>query len=641
LRLRAARIRDRLDLDNLTTTIKLTLFDCLLDEGITAEAAHLPGLLLRRCLLTHPSMPALCADELRTDAGVSFEGSTIRAYSADGAIRLNGAQIGGQLDCSGAIMANPSGAVLHGERLKVNDNVFLSSGFTAEGAGADGAIRLVGARIGGQLDCSGATITSPSGPALQGDHLHVEGNVLLRAGFTANGCGGGGAVRLTWARIGGQLDCSGATFANPSGTALWAGALQVTGSVYLRVGSTGDPLTAEGVGEKGAVRLVGARIGGQLDCSGATITNPSGPALHCEHLKVDGNVRLSTDFVANGGGDGAVRLAWAHVGGELNCSGATITNPSGPALRAGSLHVAGSVFLSAGFTADGVGELGAVRLSGAHISRQLDCSGATITNPNGPALHGERLQVDGDVVLHAGFFAADGELGSMRLSGAHIGGQLDCSSAIVTSKSNPLHRWTLDGLTYPRLPLDPLGQGAAGWLDLFQRATPSYAAQPYQQLASVYRAAGHDRDVRQILIAQRQAQLARGVLTGRERLWARITGTILGYGYQPWRALLFLLCVVITSVLLTITLGVHGALIHPPDPKNPTAATVSCTVAERIGVGLEVGAPFLDTHARDSCTTTRTATGIGLSYSIWGMQLLTGILAALFVAGFTSIVRKT
>jgi hypothetical protein len=73
LRLRAARIRGRLDLDNLNTTVKLTLLDCLLDEGITAEAAHLPGLSLRRCLLTHPSKPALYADELRTDAGVSLE----------------------------------------------------------------------------------------------------------------------------------------------------------------------------------------------------------------------------------------------------------------------------------------------------------------------------------------------------------------------------------------------------------------------------------------------------------------------------------------------------------------------------------------------------------------------------------------
>jgi hypothetical protein len=196
-------------------------------------------------------------------------------------------------------------------------------------------------------------------------------------------------------------------------------------------------------------------------------------------------------------------------------------------------------------------------------------------------------------------------------------------------------------LTYTRLPLDPHGKSTAGWLDLFRTATPAYAAQPYQQLASVYRAAGHDRDVRRILIAQRQAQLDRGLLTGRERLWARITGITLGYGYQPWRALLFLLSVVVTSVVLAITLGAHGALIHPLDPRNPTAATVPCSVTERVDVGLEVGAPFLDTHARDRCTTTNTVTGIGLSYSTRGLQLLTGILAALFIAGFTGIVRKT
>lgn len=157
----------------------------------------------------------------------------------------------------------------------------------------------------------------------------------------------------------------------------------------------------------------------------------------------------------------------------------------------------------------------------------------------------------------------------------------------------------------------------------------------------MYRAAGHDRDVRQILIAQRQVQLDRGVFTGRERLWAKITGIILGYGYQPWRALLFLLCVVIASVLLTIILGVHGALIHPQDPNNPTAATVACTVAERVGVGLEVGAPFLDTHARDNCTTTRTATGIGLSYSIWVCSYSPGSLPPSSSPVSPDIVRKT
>lgn len=525
LRLRAACIRGRLDLDNLTTTMKLTLLDCLLDEGITAEAAHLPGLSLRRCRLTHASEPALYADELRTDAGVSFEGSTFLACTAEGAVRMNGARIGGQLDCSGATITNSAGPALHGERLKISDNVLLSGDFTAVGASERGAVRLTGAHIGGQLDCSGATVTNGSGPAVQGEHLHVDGNVLLRGDFTAQG-------------------------------------------------------------------------------------------------------------------NGAVSLRWARFGGWLDCSGATITNTSGPALTAGAMQIAGSVLLNKGFTADGADERGAVRLTGARIGIQLDCSGATITNSCGPALHGERLHVGGDVFLRGGFTAeGEGEQGTVRLTGAHIGGQLDCSAAVVASRSNPQHRWSLDGLTYLRLPLDPLGTGTAGWLDLLRTATPAYAAQPYQQLASVNQAAGQDRDVRHIHIAQRQAQLDRRVLTGRDRLWARITGLTLGYGYQPWRALLILLGLIVTSVVLTITLGAHGALTHQ-DPKNPAAA-VPCSITERVDVGLDAGAPFLNTHTQNPCTTTNTATGIGLSYSTQALQLLTGAVAALFVAGLTGIVRKT
>ncbi len=99
--------------------------------------------------------------------------------------------------------------------------------------------------------------------------------------------------------------------------------------------------------------------------------------------------------------------------------------------------------------------------------------------------------------------------------------------------------------------------GRDGWLDLFLTATLAYAAKPYQQLASVYREAGHDRDVRQILIAQRQAQLDRSVLTGSEWLWARITGITLGYGYQPWRAMLFLLGPHACRVLAEPARGAH------------------------------------------------------------------------------------
>jgi hypothetical protein len=54
---------------------------------------------------------------------------------------------------------------------------------------------MIGARIGGELDCSGVTITNPSGAALHGEHLQVAGNLSLRAASPPT-------VTVSWARYG-------------------------------------------------------------------------------------------------------------------------------------------------------------------------------------------------------------------------------------------------------------------------------------------------------------------------------------------------------------------------------------------------------------------------------------------------------
>jgi hypothetical protein len=494
LQLRGAVICGRLDLDHVTTTVKLTLLDCLLKEGITADTAHLASLSLQRCHLRHDKQAAVFADGLHTDGEVSLEGSTIAACTANGAIRLVGA-VCFQLTCSGANVNNPDGPALYAPGLQVGNGINFGDGFTAHGNGDDGAVRLVGARITGTLTFAGATITNPTGPAMDADQLTVDGgDVVLdvfactagqSVGFTAHGAGEFGAVRLVGAHITGQLTCCpDTTIRNDSGPALYADGLR-TNSAYF-----GKDFTAIGAGKLGAVRLVGAHITDQLNCPGAVITNKSGPALYADRLRADGGVAMTAPFAAIGAGElGAVRLPGAHITGQLNCAGATMTNLSGPALTANHLQADGGAFLRQGFTANGdskrgsvriigaditgqldcsgaaitnpsgpalhaedlransanfgkgftahgAGEDGAVRLVGAHITGQLDCAGASITNPSGPALHAENMQVDGDVFLREGFSAnGDGERGAVRLSGTHIGGRLDCSGAMFSNPS--------------------------------------------------------------------------------------------------------------------------------------------------------------------------------------------------------------
>jgi hypothetical protein len=468
LRLRGARIAGRLDLENLTTSVGVELHDCLLGEGLVARDATLPFLTLSGCRLEHPSQPPLAADWLTT-AVLFLDQAVITADCETGAVRLAGAHLG-MLDCTDATIRNNAGPALVADILQVDQAVFLSGEFEAVGAGEAGASGLAGAHISGVLDCTDATIRNDTGPALSADRLQVDQSVVLRGRFEA-----------------------------------------------------------VGASEAGAVQLTGAHVGGQLDCTGATMRNNTGPALSAVDLQVDQGVFLRRFEAVGGGGRATLDLSQMRIGRGL-------------------------VFIPT------------------------------------------RLEHTAD----------------------------------------PQARLVLDGLTYAGY---PFGISSHDWLRLLREATPRYAAQPYQQFAGAHRAAGHDGEVRRILMAQRQDQIDRRALTGRaERAWARLTRLTLGYGYQPWRALLALVAIATTAVVLAVTLGAHGGVARV-DP-HPPAAT-RCSAVERVGVGLDLGLPLIKTGTRDHCDTTASTTGQVLTAAGWGLQLLAWAFATLFVAGFTGAVRKT
>ena len=182
---------------------------------------------------------------------------------------------------------------------------------------------------------------------------------------------------------------------------------------------------------------------------------------------------------------------------------------------------------------------------------------------------------------------------------------------------------------------------AQGWRELLRDGTPGYAAQPYQQLAAGCRALGDDRQAREMLMAQRDDELARADTRWPERLWGKITKVTLGYGYQPWRALLFLAAVVALSCVLAVVLGSHGALAQTRDTAAPGQP---CTVIQRVSVGLDLNLPVGTSLARAGCdlpTDAASATAAWLAAAGWVLRVLAWVFAALFIAGFTSAVRKT
>ena len=337
-------------------------------------------------------------------------------------------------------------------------------------------------------------------------------------------------------------------------------------------------------------------------------------------------------------GAGAVNLNGANLGGHLNCDGAQLRNDRGPALFASSLQVGQNMFLRGGFTATGAGSLGAVRLAGAHIGLSFECDGASLRNDTGPALDAYGLQVGQGMFLGDGFTAIGGGDVAVYLTDARVGGSLYFDPQRLEHGTDSHGRIAVNGLTYTGVPT-PIS--AQNWLDLLRHGTRHYAAQPYQQLAAGYRALGNERQARQIAMAQRDDELTRTGTRWPERLWGKITKVTLGYGYQPWRALLFLAAVVVISCLLAVTLGSHGALAQTSNTATPGRP---CTVIQQLSVGLDLNLPVGTSLARAGCDLTKdvaSATAAWLTATGWVLRLLAWVFAALFIAGFTSAIRKT
>jgi hypothetical protein len=628
--------------------------------------------------------PALIADNMTVDQHVHLRWVQARGSSSNGAISLLAAQIKGSLNCAGAAFRNKEGPALMADGIHVDRHVVLRGGFVANGSGPSGAARFAAARIGGQLSCIDGKLRNNSGPALDGESIQVGHHLLLCGDFEAYGRGNAGAVRLSAAHVAGSLNCDGAQLRNDNGPALSADGAEFGSSVWLR-----RRFKAHGSGGLGAVRLTAVKIGGQLSCEDAYLHNKSGPALSAESVQVSQHLLLRGNFEAHGtGSEGAVALSTAQIGGSLNCNGGKIYSNTGPALNADSIQVSRNALFRRNFKAHGSGKMGAVRLTAAHIGGTLNFEGAELHNYDGPALDAEITKVDQHVLLHNEFEAyGSGNHGTVYLNAAHIGGSLsfarsklhnDNGSALrapglqVSQRvlmdrgfeaqgggddatldmqdmrvngrlafaparlehSDSARLLAVEHLQYSGLP----GEDWENWLALLREATPAYTAQPYQQLAGAHRALGHDREARKVLIAQRRDQLRRAASGSGERAWGRITGATLGYGYQPWRALVALLAVVVIAVLLSVAgPGAHGGL----SPTAKQATGTSCNVVERIGVGLDFGLPLIKTGAKSKCDVTRTAAGQTLAITGWALQALAWGFATLFVAGFTGAVRKT
>lgn len=188
-----------------------------------------------------------------------------------------------------------------------------------------------------------------------------------------------------------------------------------------------------------AVDLDDARIFG-VDLLGGTATK-----ICCDRLVATGSLRLcGADEFGNTAGPRIARISLhgAKISGNLDLRRATLTNPDAtddddPPLHADGLTVSGSILLRDGFTASGE-----ISLNGCKIQRNLDCTSATLTNPDGHSLSAAGAEITGTAYFcyePSGDPGRPGRrfvsIGTLRLDGAKIQGDLDCTGAHFTARA--------------------------------------------------------------------------------------------------------------------------------------------------------------------------------------------------------------
>ena len=549
MRLWGARITGQLDLAFAEVRHAILLRDCVFDEeprlygastrlvnlsqsrmpGLQLSDAHVEGLLLLEgCHFSGPvrltgarvvQTLSLKDADLRGDPALMAGGLSIgrnlvcSGISAAGECKMPNAHISGTLFLDGASLVRPDGAALAADGLIAEQGVFCTDGFTAEGE-----VRLQDAQIGRQLTLAGATIRNPSGRALGAERLTVGGALYLDDGFTADG-----QVMLRSATIHGTLYL-GAELTNPPGNALNGNRATIESGIYARPGLV----------IRGEVSLIGAHIRGSVNLAGTQLDNPQGNALTADRIEVTGQLSCGDGFAAKG----EISLVDARIGAGLYFTGAKLSNASGPALTAWGLAVSGVVNCCDGFTAEGP-----ISLVSARLDSELCLEAATIrADINLGRLHAAVVRANSQTV---------------------IDGIVDLRHATVEILRDDPAGWPsaayLDGFTYTTL-VSPIP--ATDRLRLLETDPDGYHPQPYEQLAAVYRSMGNDADARTILLAKQRAR--RKTITAPLRAWGLIQDWMVGYGYLPRRAALWL------GALLLISTVAFG--IHHPAPLDPSQA---------------------------------------------------------------------
>ena len=615
IRLRNATIVGSLDLAGLDVPFPLRFDGCEFDSPVMVEGARLYELALTRCT----RLPGLLANGVQVRRDLDLSGThvsgahkTSASNRHRAAIWLCESDIGGRRLCVDTIIHAGAERSIQADRMHVGGTVRFLHQFTAHGD-----MRLLGVRIDGSLDLTGAHIVSPAGQALDLNDAVIGGSLFLIADTVGRRPVIRGRMDMSSARISGQFLIRNATLDGPAitpadsgysrsrvrGTALSAPRLsvgaevtleetcQVTGGIDLSMSelssvsigpgcsvrapgrtaldlTNAELLSTFTIGDKvpveGTIRLSGARIHGNLRLRGAILTAPEGRSLvAAQGIKVDGETELQHLQAS----DGDLGFRAASIGSVIDATAARLHNPRGYTLNLNQANVRGSVRLVDGFQSSGKVVLNRTTIEGRLICAEgsFDCPGPSERNEHGHAIEAIAAAIRGGLDLSWKSISP-----SVNFTDAR-------TSFLADNPAQWPERFTVSGLTYDRFEHPQGGSSGSTWDHTARRKwldnQAEYDAGPYEQAARVFRQHGYTTGAKAILIAQRRRarRKIRGHWAFPRRMLDAAYSLTVGYGYRPGRVLWAL---AILLILVTGTLQIHG----PRTAMRATTAGVVYTI---------------------------------------------------------------